>query len=292
MKYLNEKTQQYLSLSDEERITIIKSEKWIGYPRCHEILSKMNELITYPTRNRMPNMLLVGETNNGKTMIVKRFCNQNKPYISEDKDGIKYPVLSIQAPPIPDEKRFYNIILDKIGAPFKINDRAEKKQLQVIHYLKNLEVKLLIIDEIHHVLAGNLSKQRAFLNVIKYMANELEISIVCVGTKDAFNAIQTDQQLANRFEPFTLPKWEYNKDLLRLLVSFESMLPLKKQSKLQEQSIALKILTLSEGTIGEIANILQNAAIKAIETGDEKISIEILNNLKWTQPSERRTYRF
>jgi len=78
-----------------------------------------------------------------------------------------------------------------------------------------------VIDEIHHVLAGNLNKQRHFLNTIKYLGNELQIPIVGVGIKEAFNAIQTDPQLANRFEPVLLPRWELNTGFLKLLASFE-----------------------------------------------------------------------
>ncbi len=47
-------------------------------------------------------------------------------------------------------------------------------------------------DEIQHVLAGPALKQRHFLNVIKYLGKELQIPIVAVGTRDAFNAVQTN----------------------------------------------------------------------------------------------------
>lgn len=56
---------------------------------------------------------------------------------------------------------------------------------------------------------------------MKYMGNELQIPIVGVGIKDAYRAIQTDSQLANRFEPAVLPRWEMDKNFLRLLMSFE-----------------------------------------------------------------------
>src|SRR2546423_1765777 len=67
--------------------------------------------------------------------------------------------------------------------------------------------RMLIIDEIHHVLAGSLLQQHNFLNTIKHLSNELQIPIVGVGTREAFNALQTDPQLANRFEPVFLPRW-------------------------------------------------------------------------------------
>jgi hypothetical protein len=61
--------------------------------------------------------------------------------------------------------------------------------------LVTINVKMLIIDKIHHVLAGPLLKQRHFLNVIKYMGNELQIPLVAAGTHAAFNAIQIDPLL-------------------------------------------------------------------------------------------------
>src|SRR5450631_1979637 len=106
--------------------------------------------------------------------------------------------------------------------------------------------------EIQHVLAGPLLKQRQFLNVIKHLGNELQIPIVAAGTQDAFNAIQTDPQLANRFEPAVLQRWTMGEDYLRLLASFEKLLPLEHRSDLLEPAMAIKILSLSEGTIGEI----------------------------------------
>jgi hypothetical protein len=80
------------------------------------------------------------------------------------------------------------------------------------------------------VLAGRLLKQRQFLNVIKHLGNELQIPIVAAGTQDAFNAIQTDPQLANRFETAGLRRWTMGEDYLRLLASFEVALPLEQRS--------------------------------------------------------------
>lgn len=147
---------------------------------------------------------------------------------------------------------------------------------------------MIIIDEIHNILAGNLSKQRTFLNVIKYLANELQIVIVAVGIKEALNAINTDPQISNRFIPEYLPKWNYTEEYLRLLMSFERLIPLKHQSTLVNEQISKKILELSEGTIGEISNVISKAAIEAIISKKEKIDIEILKNIDYVKPSERR----
>jgi hypothetical protein len=94
----------------------------------------------------------------------------------------------------------------------------------VLRLLATVEVKLLIIDEAQHVLAGPLLRQRQFLNVIKHLGNKLQLPIVAAGTQDALNAIQTDPQLAHRFEPAVLRRWTMGEDYLRLLASFRGSL--------------------------------------------------------------------
>lgn len=289
MNHLHEKTKKIvLESSDQERIYSIKKFKWIGYTQAKKINDRLHELMSYPEIHRMPNILLVGDSNNGKTALLSRFSKLNSSFTDEETFELNVPVLMIQAPPEPDEKRLYNTILESLFAPYSSSERIELRQQRVIHLLKKVKVKLLIIDEIHHVLAGTISKQRSFLNVIKYLSNELRISMVCSGTKEAFNAIQTDPQLANRFEPKVLKKWRNDNEYLRLLASFERLLPLKKPSLLIEPSLATKILSMSEGLIGEISKILELASIMAIETEMEKINKNILNNIDYVPPSERK----
>lgn len=293
MKHLHNKTKEILNNStDLERIHLIKKAKWIGYSQANSIIGRFNELLTYPINHRMPNILLIGDSNNGKTALLNKFIKSNQSYVEEETNKLIVPTLLIQAPPEPDERRFYNAILESIFAPYSSSEKIEMKQQRVIHLLKKVELRLLIIDEIHHVLAGNLSKQRSFLNVLKFLSNELKISMICSGTREAFNAIQTDPQLANRFEPKVLKKWKNDEEYLRLLASFESLLPLKEPSMLIESSLSTKILAMSEGLIGEVSKILELASILAIESGVEKINRNILNNIDYTPPSDRKKMIF
>ncbi len=293
MKHLHTKTaENILSYSDEERILSVKKSKWIGYNNAVKIHKKLEDLRDYPKTLRMPNLLLVGDSNNGKTVLLTRFAESNNSYVDEITQELILPVLMIQAPPDPDEKRFYNSILESLFAPYKNSEKIESRQQRVIHLLKKIQLKVLIIDEIHHLLAGTLSKQRTFLNVIKYLSNELKISIVCSGTREAFNAIQTDPQLANRFEPKILSKWQFDEEYLRLLASFEKILPLKEPSLLIEKSTANAILMKSEGLLGEISKILELSTILAIETGMEKINKNILDNIDYISPSDRKKMIF
>ncbi|MFM5513741.1 TniB family NTP-binding protein [Aeromonas veronii] len=286
--HLNDSAIEALGLSDADRILKIRSERWIGYPKAKQILAKLEDLLIYPRTHRMPNLLIVGDTNNGKTMLVQRFKSLHPAIDNPTGEGIQAPVLLVQAPPIPDEGRFYNAILELLFAPYRSSERVDKKQFQAIKLLRYVGLKVLIIDEIHHILAGNMNRQKAFLNVIKYLGNELQISIIGVGTKDAFRALQTDPQLSNRFEPVTLPRWEMDHDFQRLVASFERMLPLKQASNLAQQSIASSLYAMSEGYIGELSRLLSEASVLAINSGTETISEKTLQQVDWTPPSKRK----
>jgi Bacterial TniB protein len=275
-------------MTREERVAKIRGGRWIRYPLADRIAAKLEELLLLPKTHRMPNLLIVGETNNGKTVMLSRFVRQHPPQESDGEVASGIPVIAIEAPPVPDERRFYAEILRQVFAPFRSSKPVGQLQYEVLRLLATVEVKLLIVDEIQHVLAGPLLKQRQFLNVIKHLGNELQIPIVAAGTQDAFNAIQTDPQLANRFEPAVLRRWTMGEDYLRLLASFEVALPLEHRSGLVEPALALKILSLSEGTIGEISALLCRAAIDAIESETEQITSASLDRCGYVAPSERR----
>ncbi len=289
MQHLNKDLQKKIdSLSNDQRITMVKESKWISYTIAVEILKELSDLKRYPKSSRMPNILLVGDSNNGKTALIEKFVSLNPSTLDEQTAEISSPVLMIQAPPEPDERRFYNAILEKLLAPYKTTEKLDARQFRVKNLLQKLEIKVLIIDEIHHILAGVPTKQRKFLNVLKYLSSELKISLVCAGTTEAFNAIQSDPQLANRFQPRILKRWKFDLEYKRLLLSFETKLPLKEASQLIEEGISKKILAMSEGLIGEIAKVLELSSIYAIEQGIEKITHQVLDHINYVSPSDRK----
>jgi len=287
MREMSPSAQAALLLPLDERVRYLQISRWICYDYAEAILKDLQELLEHPKVLRMPNLLVWGDTNCGKTAIIDRFCQRYPLRQNGEEEADVVPVLYIQAPPIPDECRFYSLILDKLRVPHKTNERADRMICQILKMFPKLGVRMLIVDEIHHILAGNLQKQRAFLNVIKYLGNEALIPIVGVGTISALNALQTDAQLANRFEPRNLPRWRLDTRYRQLLASFEYVLPLAEESNLTEKEMATKLLDMSGGTIGELSKLIRRAAIETIRQGREKISLSLLEEVQWIPPDVR-----
>lgn len=286
--HLSEKAAAKLALSNQERIQHIKKSRWIGYGKAKEVLSKLEDLLVHPKQERMPNMLLVGESNNGKTKLISKFRDLHPATENSGGDAVSIPVLYIQAPPSPDERGFYTAILNRLFEHSAKSQATNDKREQVLAVLRRVDLGMLIVDEIHHLLAGSYVKQRTCLNVLKYLGNELCVPIVGVGTAEALRAIHTDPQLANRFKPEILSTWTYGDELVRLLASFEKVLPLRLPSGLASEEVASLILQRSEGTIGEISELLNTAAVQAIKSGDEQITTDILKSCDYVSPSHRK----
>ena len=122
------------------------------------------------------------------------------------------------------------------------------------------------MDEVHQLLAGSHREQRLSLNRIKSVANELRISIVAVGTGDARHAIDADDQIRRRFDPFALPHWRESEDFRAFVSAFGKLYPLRYPSDLGNRTVVKRLLECSEGITGQVARLLSLAAVEAIRS--------------------------
>ena len=105
------------ALPDVERIKFIRSDRWINYEAAQNALARLNDLLTYPPRDRMPCLLIYGATGMGKTKIIRKFVRDH-PAVFDRATGVtSMPVVSFQMPPSPEEGPFYGELLRAFGAP-------------------------------------------------------------------------------------------------------------------------------------------------------------------------------
>ncbi len=277
--------QHIMGFTDKERIAFMDQPRWIAYPAVSSILDTMRGLMEKPTRPRMPNLLIVGESNNGKTTVVRRFRDlHGQGYVDEDANPVK-PVIVAEAPPSADEKGLYLSILERFFTPHRPTDPTAKLRYQVIHLMRLCRTRILIIDEFHSLLTGTPIKQREVMNAIKLLCNELAIPIVGVGTREAVRVLHTDPQHASRFDVISLPLWGLNHDFQRLLAGFEKILPLKNPSRLFEPELAAALHLISGGNLGDLHRLLIECATEAINGKKEQIDKQIIESKSWIRPT-------
>ncbi len=267
---------KYLEMSDEERIYFIQKDKWIDYPLANKVLLKMQDIFNAPKSIRSRGMLLYGDSNNGKTAILKKFYRNfsKDEYIDEDGDLIHLmPIVYVISESSSDESIMFSKILSAMNVPVNHKEKVTKKKEEVIYNLGIMKTKLIIIDEIQNVLQGPYNKMTQLITSLKTLNNTTAIPIILAGTQDAMSAISIDNQTKSRFKPLELPNWNNDENFSRFITTIEAMLPLKKASNLYQNYELLTYLhELSNGCIGEVIDILKDASIYAIRTKSEKIT--------------------
>lgn len=280
---LLEKTIRALNLPDSERIDSVWDLKndWIPYPLASSAFRKSEELLARPRAGRMDCVLVFGEPNTGKTRWHEEYLQRHPIDLNLNGEATKAPVIGIQIKGS-DEDVFYNQILDSVHAPLRPQDKHAKKLHQILQILSRTGTRQLLLDELNTAISGPKLAQKKFLECLKFLANQLKLSIIATGTDDARLALVVDKQIRTRFKyQYELKPWRFDEQFFRLLASFEERLPLRKASRLQRPRLAKRLLDLSEGYLGDLAELLMQAAVAAIRTEKEEINLTILDGLNF-----------
>ena len=268
-----------LAESIDERIYFIRSKRWVAYPKAIEILGHLNALLKHPRTTRMPSLAVYGDSGMGKSMLVEKFKDDYALSTREKPRAPRSKLLVVELAGRPNERRLFAQILAVLGAPQ--NPRATIVELErtTVRLLGDLGVQVLVLDEIHNVLAASWREQRVVFNTLRYLSNELKLSLVCFGIMEARQAINGDVQLARRFDSVSLPRWIAGKEFEQLVLAIVRNLPLKEPSILTVKGLR-RILLASDGVSARIFRMLNDVAIEAIETGVERITDEALERYK------------
>jgi hypothetical protein len=267
-----------------ERIEFCQMDRWVGYTRAQQILKQLDDVFAYPKSLRMPNILLVGRSDNGKSSIVQHFVHRHPMIMRED--GSPGPCVAwVSMPATPSESSFWSEVLWSLNIRHGERDPPEKKRRQAFDAMEYASVRVLAIDEFNHL--TNAGKDAAkLLAAIKNISTALRIPIIASGTQAAINALNSDPQMKSRFEPAVLDRWKLDREYLRFLASYETFLPLAQPSNLAGREIAPTIYGMAGDTIGGTVKLLKSAASHALRTGHERIDAGVLASMNYVRSGD------
>lgn len=285
---LTRSAREALSADEETRLRVVRKIPFIKHAAVARIERRLADaLVDYPTGGDR-HLLIVADSGMGKSMVVKRFYEQHRVPDDPSAPAASVPVLYVSFAIAASPKGFLGRILEKLNAPYSPSSSAEVLYPQVLRQLRRIGLKVLVVDEIHHVLTGPENRQVEALAVLKLLGNDLGITIVGCGVESALKAVQVDEQMQRRFRPIALHRWRFDENLAGFLNAVECALPLAQASNLSDERVASWILAESEGLTGEIVGLVEEAAILAIETGRERIDLATLQDVDWVRPSIRK----
>lgn len=202
--------------------------------------------------------------------ILKAFVEGQPGYDPETK-----PVLHVTLSTTGTPKSLASSVLAAMGDNYSTRGEAELLLRRVQQGLKDLKVKLLIIDELNHFKQKSLATDAA--NTIKNVLSLGWVPIVLMGTTDAQSLFANNRELKNRCAPQVVlapygedpaDQAEWAKLLGRIDGELVKRKVLRRHSGLGEETLAAKLRLCSNGLIGECHNILM-AALEATLLADE-----------------------
>lgn len=137
---------------------------------------------------------------------------------------------------------------------------------------------MLMIDEINSVLVGSARQQRQFLQLLRFLSNELQVAIVCAGVPEARFALRADPQLRSRVIDIELPPWREGPALQAFVTLLVQGLPLRRPSPVDSVPLRRLLVERSGGITLSMCRALERVAAAAIRDGCEAIDLAGLHD--------------
>ena len=183
-------------------------------------------------------------------------------------------------PEEPSEDAFYVQLLKAIGVPASLSNRRHRIDMRetAFRLLREVGTRMLMIDEINSVLVGSARQQRYFLQLLRFLSNELNVALVCTGVPEARFALLADPQIRYRFAETTLEPWAAGPDLSAFVALLVQGLPLRRPSPVDSGKLRRVLVERSGGITQSICWALQRAAATAIRSGRELVDVSALED--------------
>lgn len=276
-EHLSESCRRLLNSGAKKRIETINSDKlWIEYPQANKIINSISNILEVNSRIQAPCLLVYGEAGSGKSSIIRQL-KINK----ETRSRLIFVALNQN----PQNFNIRELIVDALGIPQGGGrQRATPKSLiphEIAEVIKIRKIKGIVIDEFNDALLAPKNEQLKNLSLLKGLSGDpYQLSIFGFGTPMARNAISYDPQLSRRFLKSELVDWMETEDFRSFLAGIEENLPLERPSGLYSQEIVRYLLSCTQGRMAGIIELIKSAASYAIKTGQEKITIELLDRAR------------
>lgn len=259
----------YGASDKKQRILRIQKKIWIEYPNARTTLDAILTMLEIPSDITAPCMLVCGAGGSGKTTIVAQLKKMNARLGS--------PLVFMTLTENPGNLKFKELLMETLGLPIKLAAGKGILSKEIANYIHSHGIKAIVIDEFHESLIVPKNEQLRNLSLLKGLSGDpYNLSVIGFGVWAAKNALSYDDQLSRRFYMYELSPWNLDEDFRNFVASFESYIDLKHPSLLYQEEMLRFLHDCTKGTMDNIVKIIRSSACFAIQTGEERITKELI----------------
>lgn len=270
--------------SEEERILKLESI-YVLSPALEGLLQTVDHCRSYSRYSREPKCLLIeGRTGVGKTTLCEYYVEEH-PRV-DVSESLTIPVLYLKIEVPATIMNLVSSLLDALGDPAADKGSIGSKTRRLRHFLKELKVELIILDEFQHFIdRDSLKVLKTLSDWLKLLIDTSGIPMMLMGMPYCYFILDArgNEQLKRRFslrrmiEPFG---WggtrEAQQDFRKFLRRVDNELPFNKRSNLSDQNIAFLIYYATNGIVSYVMDLVRIASLAAIKLSRENITIDLL----------------
>jgi len=217
-------------------------------------------------------VMLLGDPGLGKSFFIRNDAKKHNTQYEGEVD--KHPYLYLDTPPDLSVDGYLSDMLEKLGDPEPDQGRLPRKRRRLKHYIKELGVQIIFIDEFQDILAQrNITARSKGVKFVKWLMNEARVSVVLAGLPLSEEILKVDEQLNTRFntvihlKPFSMINVEEYEHYMGFMEALLSMFPRTLVGGLNHEML-VRLLLASNGIPRTLKKLLV-VAIDATEKGAE-----------------------
>lgn len=226
-------------------------------------------------------LLIYGQHGSGKSTTVEHY--EGKFPRKRIQGVIKIPVLRVTTPETPSVIALSDALLTSLGDPLATRGTAAMKLNRIVHFLKECDVEMLILDEFHHFYdTHRVMEGRRVSDWLKNLMNVTKVCIVVVGLPRAIAVLNANPQLRRRFaapfhhREFGFVSAEAQREFRGLLDVIENRLPVRFNAPLATPEVARQMFYASNGLIDYVVKIVDGAVVNSNAKQGQEIPNSVL----------------